>query len=114
MMPLIAHNLLQSIELLTRGVQTFARRCVTGIEANVAKCRADIERSLAMCTPLAAVIGYDKAAVIAKAAYESNRTVRELAREMSGLSEQQLNYLLDPARLTGSSSGSKEAPMPTG
>ena len=104
MMPLIAHNLLQSIELLTRGVLVFARRCVTGIEANVEKCQADIERSLAMCTPLATEIGYDKAAKIAKVAFETNRTVREVAREMSGLSEQQLNYLLDPARLTGSSS----------
>jgi fumarate hydratase, class II len=104
MMPLIAHNLLQSIELLTRGVLVFARRCVTGIEANVEKCQADIERSLAMCTPLATEIGYDKAAKIAKVAYETNRTVREVAREMSGLSEQQLNFLLDPARLTGPSS----------
>ena len=102
MMPLIAHNLLQSIELLTRGVLTFARRCVTGIEANVEKCQADIERSLAMCTPLATVIGYDEAAKIAKAAFESNRTVREVAQEMSGLSEQQLTYLLDPARQSGS------------
>jgi fumarate hydratase, class II len=100
MMPLIAHNLLQSIELLTRGTLVFARRCVTGIEANAEKCAADIERSLAMCTPLATVIGYDKAAAIAKAAYETNRTVREVAREMSGLSEQQLNELLDPTKLT--------------
>ena len=104
MMPLIAHNLLQSIELLTRGVLVFARRCVAGIEANVEKCQADIERSLAMCTPLATEIGYDQAAKIAKVAYETNRTVREVAREMSGLSEQQLNFLLDPARLTGPSS----------
>jgi fumarate hydratase class II len=91
MMPLIAHNLLRSIELLTRGTLVFARRCITGIEADVEKCQGDIERSLAMCTPLANVIGYDKAAKIAKAAYETNRTVREVAREMSGLSEQQLN-----------------------
>lgn len=87
MMPLIAHNLLQSIELLTRGSVVFSRRCVAGIEADAEKCRADIERSLAMCTPLAAVIGYDKAAEIAKVAYQTDRTVREVAREMSGLSE---------------------------
>lgn len=100
MMPLIAHNLLQSIELLTRAVLVFSRRCVAGIEANVEKCQADIERSLAMCTPLATVIGYDKAAKIAKVAFETNRTVREVAREMSGLPEAKLNELLDPARLT--------------
>jgi fumarate hydratase class II len=100
MMPLIAHNLLQSIELLTQGALVFARRCVVGIEADAEKCEADIERSLAMCTPLAKVIGYDKAAAIAKTAYETNRTVREVAREISGLSDAQLNELLDPARLT--------------
>ncbi len=101
MMPLIAHNLLQSIEFISRGVTVFARRCVQGIEANVEKCQADIERSLAMCTPLAPVIGYDQAARIAKTAYETNRTVREVAREMSGLPEAQLKDLLDPARQTG-------------
>jgi len=102
MMPLIAHNLLQSIELLTRGTVVFTRRCVVGIEANVEKCQNDIERSLAMATPLAPVVGYDQAAKIAKVAYETNRTIREVAREMSGLPDQQLNELLDPARLTGS------------
>jgi fumarate hydratase class II len=101
MMPLMAYNLLQSIELLTHGALAFARRCGAGIEANVEKCQGDIERSLAMCTPLATVIGYDKAAAIAKTAYETNRTVREVARESSGLSDEQLNELLDPSRLTG-------------
>ena len=100
MMPLIAHNLLQSIELLTQATLTFARRCVKGIEANVEKCRSDIERSLALCTPLAPVIGYDRAAQIAKEAWQTNRTVREVAREMSGLSEEKLNELLDPLRQT--------------
>src|ERR1043166_4935399 len=104
MMPLIAPNLLRSIELLTRGAVVFSRRCVVGIEANVEKCESDIERSLAMCTPLATVIGYDKAAQIAKIAHESNRTVREVAREMSGLTGAQLDELLDPIRLTTSQS----------
>jgi len=102
MMPLIAHNLLQSIELLTRASLVFARRCVLGLEANAEKCRADIERSLALCTPLAPVIGYDRAAQIAKKAWETNRTVREVAREMSGLTEARLDELLDPVRQTGS------------
>ena len=101
MMPLIAHNLLavdRIVDAMPRVV--FSRRCVAGLEANVEKCQADIERSLAMCTPLATVIGYDKAAKIAKVAFDTNRTVREVAREMSGLPESQLNELLDPARLT--------------
>lgn len=100
MMPLIAHNLLQSIELLTRGTLVFSRRCVRGIEANVEKCKADIERSLAMCTPLAPAIGYERAAAIAKEAWETNRTVREVAREKSGLPEKELNALMDPWRQT--------------
>lgn len=100
MMPLIAHNLLQSIELLSRGTTVFARRCVAGLEADAKKCEADIERSLAMCTPLATVLGYDQAAAIAKVAYETNRTVREVAREKSGLPPEQLETLLDPQRQT--------------
>ncbi|RMD63589.1 MAG: aspartate ammonia-lyase, partial [Planctomycetota bacterium] len=56
--------------------------------------------SLAMCTSLAPVIGYDKAAQIAKAAYEQGRTVREVAREISGLSEEELDRLLDPVAMT--------------
>jgi fumarate hydratase class II len=102
MMPLIAHNLLQSIELLKQGTLVFSRRCVAGIEANVEKCEGDIERNLAMCTPLAPVIGYERAAAIAKNAWETNRTVREVAREMSGLPEEQLNGLLDAKRQTRS------------
>jgi len=95
MMPLIAYNLLQSIELLTNASRTFARRCVTGLEADAARCEASIERSLAMATPLAPVIGYDQAAKIAKLAYESNRTVREVAAEISGLDAKTLDDLLD-------------------
>ncbi len=100
MMPLIAHNLLQSIELLSNGARVFAERCVAGIEADAEKCRATIEQSLAMCTALAPVIGYDKAAHIAKVAYENNRTVREVAREISGLDSKKLDELLDPKNQT--------------
>jgi len=100
MMPVIAYNLLESIELLTNASRVFARRCVAGLEADVARCESSVERSLAMCTPLAPVIGYDQAAKIAKLAYESNRTVREVAAEISGLDAKTLDELLD-ARKTG-------------
>lgn len=100
MMPLIAHNLLQSIELLATASQTFARRCVAGLEAQRERCLANIEQSLANCTSLAPVIGYDKAARIAKMAYENNRTVREVAAEVSDLDKAALDRLLDPARQT--------------
>ncbi|MDB6026106.1 MAG: fumC [Verrucomicrobiales bacterium] len=100
MMPVIAYNLLQSIELLANGSRVFARRCISGLEADREKCESNVERSLAMCTALAPVIGYDKAAKIAKIAYETNRTVREVAKEISGLPESELNTLLDPKSQT--------------
>ena len=73
---------------------------MAGIEADAAKCSGDVERSLAMCTALAPVIGYDKAAKIAKIAYDTNRTVREVALEMSGLDKTRLDQLLDPRAQT--------------
>ena len=76
------------------------------------KCESDIERSLAMATPLAPVLGYERAAAIAKAAYETNRTVREVARETSGLPGPQLDALLDPARLTTVQPPSQTGPAP--
>jgi fumarate hydratase class II len=100
MMPVIAHNLLQSIDLLANATRVFARRCVAGIEADATRCEAMIERSLAMCTSLAPVIGYDQAAKIAKRAYETGATVREVAREMSGLDPATLDRLLDPRNQT--------------
>lgn len=105
MLPVTAHNLLQSIELLAAGCRLFARRCISGLEADVEKCESNIEQSLAMCTALAPEIGYDKAAKIAKVAYESGRTVREVAREMSGLDEAKLNHLLDPRNQTEPGTG---------
>jgi fumarate hydratase class II len=101
MLPVIAYNLLQSIEILANASQVFARRCVAGLEAEAAKSEANIERSLAMCTALATVIGYDKAARIAKVAYETNRNVREVAAELSGLDESTLSRLLDARSQTG-------------
>src|SRR5207302_1655766 len=66
MLPVTAYNLLQAIDLLTHASRVFARRCVAGLEADVQKCEGNIEQSLAMCTSLAPVIGYDKAAKVAK------------------------------------------------
>ncbi|HHY86849.1 MAG TPA: class II fumarate hydratase [Verrucomicrobia bacterium] len=100
MLPVTAHNLLQSVSLLTSAAAVFSARCVAGLQADAERCESMIERSLAMCTALAPVIGYDKAAAIAKAAYESGRTVREVAKEMSGLDPVRVDELLDPRRQT--------------
>ena len=100
MMPVAAYNLLQAISLLTTASQVFARRAITGLEADARKCESYVEQSLAMCTALAPVIGYDKAAKIAKTAYETGRTVREVALETSGIEAARLKELLDPRSQT--------------
>ena len=100
MMPVMAHNLLEAIELLAKGSQVFARRCVSGLEVDREKCKGNLELSLSNCTILAPVIGYDKAAKIAKVAYQTNRTIRQVAAELSGLDQAKLDELLDPAKQT--------------
>jgi fumarate hydratase class II len=100
MLPVIAYNLLQSIGLLANASRVFARRCVVGLQADVAKCRSNLEQSPALCAALAPVIGYDQAAGIATLAHETGRTVREVALERSGLGKAELEALLDPAKLT--------------
>ena len=100
MMPMMAYNLMQSIALVASAARAFKDRCVDGIEADRERCESFIEQSLAMVTPLAKVIGYDRAAEIAKQAYESGRTVREIARERMLLPEEELNRVLDPAAMT--------------
>jgi fumarate hydratase class II len=100
MMPVMTHNLLEAIELLAKGSQVFARRCVSGLEADREKCNGNLELSLSNCTILAPVIGYDKAAKIAKVAFQTNRTIRQVAAEISGLDAAKLNELLDPSKQT--------------
>jgi fumarate hydratase class II len=99
-MPLIAAKMLESTHLLAASARNFADKCVKGIEADRDRCESLVEKSLAMCTPLAPVIGYDKAAAIAKKACATGKTVREVAREMSGLSEKELDKILDLRTLT--------------
>jgi fumarate hydratase class II len=100
MLPVMAYNLLQSIELLATASTNFATRCIDGIEANEARCRSLIEESLAMCTALAPEIGYEAAAKIAKDAYKSGKSVRTVAQEQRILPDKRLAELLDPWRMT--------------
>jgi fumarate hydratase class II len=99
-MPLIGAQLLESVHLLGASARNFADQCVAGIEPDRERCESLVEQSLAMCTPLAPAIGYDNAAAIAKEAYASGRTVREVAREKSGLSDEELDKILDLRKLT--------------
>jgi fumarate hydratase class II len=100
MLPLIAHNLLQSIEILTGATKMFKEKLIDGIQVDEKVCSDYIEGSLAMCTSLAPVIGYDKAASIAHKAYETGKTVREIALEDAVLPEDELAQLLDPKSMT--------------
>ena len=99
-MPLIGAQMLESVHLLGAASRNFADACVAGIEADRQRCESLVEQSLAMCTPLAPVIGYDKAAEIAKTAYKEGKTVRQVAREKSGLTEKQLDEIFNLRQLT--------------
>lgn len=95
MLPVIAYNLLQSIHLLDGAVTGLTEKCVNEIKANRDKCSYYLEQSLALCTALVPSIGYDKAAEIAKEAYKSGKTVREVAIERHILPEEDLNNIFD-------------------
>ncbi len=113
MMPVIAYNLLQSIDLLAGAAEHLCAKCVDAseflasqqhegvvrIEADRVRCEEHVEKSLAMCTALAPRIGYDGAAAIAKAAYRSGRTIREIALELVGHSPRQIADRLGQAEL---------------
>ncbi|WP_455245965.1 class II fumarate hydratase [Petrachloros mirabilis] len=100
MLPVMAYNLLQSIELLATASNNFAAKCIEGIKANEERCKSLIEESLAMCTALAPAIGYEAAAKIAKDAYKTGKTVRQVAKEQKVLPEKKLTQLLNPWRMT--------------
>jgi fumarate hydratase class II len=100
MMPLMAHNLLESIRLLTAAARTFADKCVSGLEPDAERCEALIDQSLAMCTSLAPKIGYDRAAAIAKEAFATGQTVRQVALTLGVMPEAELDDVLDPRSMT--------------
>jgi fumarate hydratase class II len=106
MLPLIARNLLESIHLLAAVSRLFADRAVSGIVANEETCRGYVEISPSMATALNPLIGYDKAAAIAKRSFKEKRPVRELARTMTKLSPRAIDQALDPRRQTKPGMGS--------
>ncbi len=99
MMPLLAHEVLTSQEVLINALKAFREKCVEGIEANKKRCEELVERSLALVTPLALKIGYDKAAEIAYKAYKEEKTVREVVREEGILTEEEIEEILDPRKM---------------
>ena len=100
MMPMMAHTVLESIHLLAKGTEAFIDFCVDEMEANEESCEASVEQSLSMCTSLNPLIGYEQAAKLAKEAFASGQTIRELCREKGILPEDTLTEALDPWSMT--------------
>ena len=98
--PLIAHALHESITCLANGCRVFARQCVAGIEADAARCRELVDRSLMLVTALNPYIGYDAAASVAKEALARNKTLREVVLERGLLDAATLDKALDPQSMT--------------
>jgi fumarate hydratase class II len=99
MMPVSAHNLLEAIDLMASAIRNFTAQCIRGIEATE-NGPAMVEKGLAICTALAPIIGYDAAAKIAKEAFATGRTIREVARESTDLTDADLERILDAEEMT--------------
>jgi fumarate hydratase class II len=100
MMPMIAHNILENIRLLTNVVRAFQDKCVNGITANRGHCQELVERSMAMVTSLAPIIGYEAAAEIAKESAKTGKTIREICQTKQVLPQPELDRVLDPIEMT--------------
>jgi fumarate hydratase class II len=99
MMPVAAYNLLQSIALLAASAENLARQCISGLTATDRGPQL-VEQGLMLATALTPAIGYEAAAKIAKEALDTGRTIREIARQRSSLTPEELDRLLDPAAMT--------------
>ncbi len=100
MMPVMAHTTLESIQLLASGADAFVEFCVAEMTANAEVCEAAVEQSLSMCTSLNPLIGYEQAAKLAKEAFATGKTIRQLCLEQGVLDEQALRDALDPWSMT--------------
>lgn len=101
MMPVMADALLESIRLLARSARVLAERYLARMEANQAQCEAAVEKSLALATALVPHIGYERAAELAKEAFRTGKTIRQVCQERGVLSEEMLQQALDPRRMCG-------------
>ena len=100
-MPLIGAQMLESVHLLAAASRNFADGCVAGIEPDRARCESLVEQSLAMCTPRAPVIGYDKAALVAKTAHKNGTTLKEEAVRLGFVTEKEFDELVRPEKMIG-------------
>ena len=100
MMPVMGQATLESVQLLTKATNAFVEFCIEDMQANVEVCKAAVEKSLSMITSLNPYIGYEKAAAIAKDAFQSGKTIRQLCQEQHVLPQDKLDEALDPWRMT--------------
>lgn len=100
MMPVMGHAVLESIQLLAAATRAFVDFCAEAMEANVEACAAAVEKSLSMVTSLNPLIGYERAAALAKEAFKTGKTIRELCQEQGVLPEHTLTKALDPMSMT--------------
>ena len=100
MMPVMGHNVLESTRLLANVIRIFRDKCIDGVVANSARCGELVEFSMAMVTSLAPIIGYDRAAEIAKESAKTGKTVRTICMERHILAEAELVLALDPVAMT--------------
>ena len=100
MMPVMGDTTLESVSLLASCTNAFVDFCAEEMEANVEQCNAGVEKSLAMCTSLNPYIGYEKAAALAKQAFKTGKTIRELCEEQNILPHDELKKALDPWSMT--------------
>ena len=107
MLPVIANNLLQSITLLGNASRLLANKAIAGFTVNQERISGLLDKNPILVTALNPVIGYDKAAQIAKKAYAEGRSLKDVAAEMTDLSKEELNKLLDPRKMTEGGIGDK-------
>jgi fumarate hydratase class II len=98
--PVIAHNFLESTQMLSNAAETFGTKFVRKLEANEEVCEEQVERSMALATALNPTIGYDKASEVAKTALKEGKTVREVVVDKGYLSEEEAAEVLDPEKMT--------------
>ncbi|MHA2396198.1 MAG: lyase family protein, partial [Candidatus Thorarchaeota archaeon] len=97
--PVMIVNLLDSIRLLSRGIDSFRKNCLEGLKADEEKIRKQLDQSLMIVTRLSPIIGYDKASEIAKRAHETGKTIREVVQESGITVEGDLDDILDPSKM---------------
>ena len=108
MEPVLAFNLFQSFDIMTNVIQVFRTKCIEGITANEEVCRAMVERSIGVVTALNPHIGYENSCAIAKEAFKSGKSVKQVCLERGILTEEQLNKILDPKEMTEPGIAGKE------